>query len=635
MTNTPLARRPRHRSVRVAARRLLLAALGSATGTTLAGTLSVTTPGAGSWTVPDGVTQIGIVAVGGGGGGSVEFWSNSGQRGGHGARIALDAIAVTPGQVISYFVGGGGGPSNIDAEQGSGGGGSTNVRFDAASNPALIAGGGGGGATDHAGGDACPSTLNGGFGGAGAQSGFAIAGPGGGGGIGGSYPAYNLLGGNGFGGPGGNGFQAGNGGLGEGSGKGGDGAYWASGGSGEGYPGGGGGYGGGADGDGPYGAGGAGAGGSLWPGMTPTTPNAPVCVPAGNGGEVGQAGGHGALTITWNDDQQITCGSASKTFGDPPFAVPAASVSAPGGAATGALSYADAAGACRFTAGGELELIAPGTCTYVVRAAGGNGLNPAEQGCSIAVAPQGAHRIDAVAAPAAGGSVSCAPSSVAPGGGSTCTATPGAGYSFAGWGGHCTGTTPTCTLAGITASRSVTAFFAAPGTLSLPLPEGPQRGQPVRLAADGGGWVLDTADTATTASLGTPPAGVVLPHGVVSLRLTGGTPGDSARVVLTYPAPLPPGTRYYKYGPTADEPAPHWYPFAGAQIAGNTVTLTLTDGGAGDSDGLADGTITDPGGPALFAAGAAPIPTLSQWATLLLIGLTGLAALAGLRRRPD
>ena len=176
MTNTPLARRPRHRSVRVAARRLLLAALGSATGTALAGTLSVTTPGAGSWTVPDGVTQIGIVAVGGGGGSG--FWNTSGRRGGHGARIELDAIAVTPGQVISYFVGGGGGPSNIHAEQGSGGGGSTNVRFDAASNPALIAGGGGGGAVFNVGGDACPANRNGGFGGAGVQSMGGIAGPG-------------------------------------------------------------------------------------------------------------------------------------------------------------------------------------------------------------------------------------------------------------------------------------------------------------------------------------------------------------------------------------------------------------------------------------------------------------------------
>ena len=38
-------------------------------------------------------------------------------------------------------------------------------------------------------------------------------------------------------------------------------------------------------------------------------------------------------------------------------------------------------------------------------------------------------------------------------------------------------------------------------------------------------------------------------------------------------------------------------------IAGDQVTLTLTDGAAGDDDGLANGTIVDPGGPAVRAIG--------------------------------
>lgn len=39
-----------------------------------------------------------------------------------------------------------------------------------------------------------------------------------------------------------------------------------------------------------------------------------------------------------------------------------------------------------------------------------------------------------------------------------------------------------------------------------------------------------------------------------------------------------------------------------AEIDGSTVTFTLTDGGVGDADGVADGTIVDPGAPAVRAS---------------------------------
>lgn len=63
-----------------------------------------------------------------------------------------------------------------------------------------------------------------------------------------------------------------------------------------------------------------------------------------------------------------------------------------------------------------------------------------------------------------------------------------------------------------------------------------------------------------------------------------------------------------------------------------SVTLTLTDGGAGDHDLLANGTIVDPGGPALVAAPAA-IPTLSEWAMILMASLMGLFAFTRIRRQ--
>ncbi|WP_157719101.1 IPTL-CTERM sorting domain-containing protein [Halopseudomonas salegens] len=168
--------------------------------------------------------------------------------------------------------------------------------------------------------------------------------------------------------------------------------------------------------------------------------------------------------------------------------------------------------------------------------------------------------------------------------------------------------------------------------MELPLSEGPHSGKMLHLAVTDSEWNLDAAQTLTAASLGTAlPQGVMLPHGALSLRLTEGTPGSSSTIVLTYPFALPAGTRYYKYGPTADNPADHWYPYDGAVISGNTITLTLTDGGAGDSDLSVNGIIDDPGGPVLLAADLAPIPTLSQWAMLLLAGIIGLLALNRVR----
>lgn len=283
MPSLPI-RRPAHPALKG----LLLALLSSAPGIAQAGTFTVSTPGAGSWTVPEGVTRIAIVAVGGGGGGG---W---GGRGGHGARIELQEVMVTPGQSVTYFVGGGGGVINGDA--GSGGGGSTNVQFSAGTVPDVVAGGGGGGAYRN-GGDGCASGLSGGFGGAGETYHDALGGQGGGAGVGGMSGENNNRAGDGFGGAGGAGFDASNGGSGAGLGRGSAGAYWSVGTGG--HPGGGGGYGGGGAGAGVYMTGGAGAGGSLWPGMTSATPNAPTCVPGGNGGPGGQAGGHGSLTMSW------------------------------------------------------------------------------------------------------------------------------------------------------------------------------------------------------------------------------------------------------------------------------------------------------------------------------------------------
>jgi subtilisin family serine protease len=160
-------------------------------------------------------------------------------------------------------------------------------------------------------------------------------------------------------------------------------------------------------------------------------------------------------------------------------------------------------------------------------------------------------------------------------------------------------------------------------------------------AAAGGGWQFAPAGNGPYQSAGfiplsghpksptaAPPNGLVFPLGLVDFVLVGGTPGSEAVVTLTFPQPVPAGAQYWKFGPTAADPEPHWYVFTGVSVSGNQATLTIVDGGLGDDDLVANGVIVDQGGPALLSPHA--VPALSPW------GLAALAVLVGgfgLRRR--
>src|SRR5262249_8688813 len=117
----------------------------------------------------------------------------------------------------------------------------------------------------------------------------------------------------------------------------------------------------------------------------------------------------------------------------------------------------------------------------------------------------------------------------------------------------------------------------------------------------------------------------------------GCTPGSTVTLTVTYPSALPAGTQYWKYGPKPPAVPAAWYVFP-ATIVGNTATFTITDGGAGDDDLAANGTIVDAGGPgaAVAVVGTDPfarVPTLSEWALMMLGGLMLMAAMAMARRR--
>ena len=159
---------------------------------------------------------------------------------------------------------------------------------------------------------------------------------------------------------------------------------------------------------------------------------------------------------------------------------------------------------------------------------------------------------------------------------------------------------------------------------------------------DANHWVVDAANSAgfipvtghAKSPSKAPPAGYRFPYGLFDVKLITGAPNTEATVVITYPQPLPPGAVYWKYGPKVVNGPSDWYVFSGAVIAGNTVTLTLKDQGAGDSDLGTPSSIIDPGGVAEpLVTTAQAIPTLSEWAQALLGVLLAVVGVLVLRRR--
>jgi hypothetical protein len=93
--------------------------------------------------------------------------------------------------------------------------------------------------------------------------------------------------------------------------------------------------------------------------------------------------------------------------------------------------------------------------------------------------------------------------------------------------------------------------------------------------------------------------GYSYPFGMFAFTITGLTPGQTVRIRISLPSPLNLNANYYKCvnGMVVDCTSLVTRPDL------NTIILTIKDGSLGDADGNANGTIIDPGGPAI------PFPT--------------------------
>jgi len=113
---------------------------------------------------------------------------------------------------------------------------------------------------------------------------------------------------------------------------------------------------------------------------------------------------------------------------------------------------------------------------------------------------------------------------------------------------------------------------------------------------------LTAVNEATLPSAGK-PSGVNFPHGLFSFKIGFLAPGATVTVTITLPSAVPVGTQYWKCqnGVWVDCTS-----LLGDDDGDNILTLTITDGGLGDSDGIANGVIVDPGGPAVQLTPPAP-----------------------------
>lgn len=90
----------------------------------------------------------------------------------------------------------------------------------------------------------------------------------------------------------------------------------------------------------------------------------------------------------------------------------------------------------------------------------------------------------------------------------------------------------------------------------------------------------------------TKPPGVTLPNGLFSFTIQGLTPGQTVTLYIQMPSPVPIGSQYWKY-----QSGIGWFSLPiGSDDGDDKITITLTDGGIGDSDLTANGVIVDPGG---------------------------------------
>ena len=302
-------------------------------------------------------------------------------------------------------------------------------------------------------------------------------------------------------------------------------------------------------------------------------------------------------------------------------------------------------GVCTITTGGALTLATAGTCTINADQPGNGSYLPAPQvtrSFTVNAVVPGTPTIGTANAENAQATVAFTPPAFTGGSaitGYTVTANPGGVTATGGASpvtvtGLINGTTYTFTVtatnAAGTGAPSAASNAVTPRMLTVSgTPPGMSGSATATLSGGGATCTLDASSG--FAGLSHPaPAGAPMPYGEYAFQSTGCT--GAVTMTITYPQPLPAGIQFWKYGPATPAvggvvAASTWFQLGSATLSSDrqTVTYTITDNGAGDSDATL-GRISDPfalaAGP--VGGGAVAIPVDAPWALGLLSAVLGL-----------
>jgi hypothetical protein len=137
----------------------------------------------------------------------------------------------------------------------------------------------------------------------------------------------------------------------------------------------------------------------------------------------------------------------------------------------------------------------------------------------------------------------------------------------------------------------------------LPLPGGSQA-----IVSGPEGTELDSVGFNDSPASPAAPPNATFPYGVLSFSLRGVTAGGTATIDVELPEPV---NAYYMLSPDGTGwQLFDWDGMTGAQFDGNVVHLTVQDGGRGDADGVANGTVVNyvnDGAPAISVS-PTPVP---------------------------
>lgn len=300
----------------------------------------------------------------------------------------------------------------------------------------------------------------------------------------------------------------------------------------------------------------------------------------------GISGSFGSTTV--KNDQTIIFGSlGNKVLGDADFGISATASSGL------VVTLSSQTSSVCTVATSRVHLIAAGTCTIRASQAGNGSYNPApnvEQSFSVTPTP-----VNGICGNDHGKTLSLTPTALCSTGVASTVTTTTSRYDW-----ECSGSnggnSSTCSATRQISSNDIDgdgvsdANDGEPNDARVATPID-QQSNTVRLETNYAFQNVAIVPESTLPETGKPdPTSFDFPKGAIEYTVTGIPSSGQITVTITFADVIPSGSKVYKISSAGYQ----LFSAPNAIINGNTVTLTLTDGGLGDDDGRINGVIVDP-----------------------------------------